>query len=153
MPTNISSFSLRFPDVRLLPPAPPYTYLGVAHNMIAGVRVLADATPTPNLALALVAAHVLECTLKAYLSRGGSDSLVVAHDIRHNLCSLWSLSHIHGLGIPAAIPSWATALGQVHGAPYYLRYSTGVHGISLPGPEPMATELKSLLDLVQASIS
>lgn len=121
--------------------------------MIMGVRVLADAPSTPNLALALVASHVLECTLKAYLTRDGSDSLVMSPDIRHNLCRLWSLSHAQGLGVPSTIPNWIMTLSQVHGSPYHLRYSTGVHGISLPGPEPMTTELESLLDLVQASLN
>ena len=41
--------------------------------MMPGVKILAEAEPTCAPALALVAAHVLECLLKAYLSRDGSD--------------------------------------------------------------------------------
>jgi hypothetical protein len=153
MTVEITNFSLHSPSPRLLPPAPPHTFLGVAHSMIKGVRALADTSPTPSLALALVGAHVLECTLKAYLSRDGSDSSVRGSDIRHNLSGLWLLAYAQGLQIPSTPPSWVTTLGQIHGSPYHLRYLTGVHGLCLPSPEPMATELKFLLDLVQASIN
>lgn len=153
MDLEITNFMLHLPSLRLLPPAPPHTYLGVAYSLINGVRVLADASPTTSRALALVSAHVLECTLKAYISRDGSDSVIKASDLRHNLVGLWSLAHERGLQISSTPPSWVTTLGQTHGSPYHLRYSTGVHGISMPSPEPMATELQSLLDLVQATIS
>lgn len=139
-------------NVSIVPPSPPDTYLGVAHGMIRGVTVLADASPTPHLALAFVAAHVLECSLKAYLSRGGDDTTVRAPGLRHNLVALWALAHSQGLSVPPTPPGWVTQLGSVHGSPYYLRYSTGVHSFSLPMPEPMATELKLLLDLVQQSV-
>jgi len=150
---EITNFSIDLGALHIVPPAPPQTYLGVAHSMIKGVRALADTSPTPSLALALVSAHVLECTLKAYISRDGSDSVVRANDLRHNLGGLWSLANEQGLQISPAPPNWVTTLNQSHGSPYHLRYSTGVHGISLPSPEPMASELQSLLDLVQASIS
>ena len=153
MEVEITNFSLHMPSHRLLPPAPPHTYLGVAHSLILGVRALADTSPTPSRALAFLSSHVLECTLKAYLSRDGSDSAVKANDIRHNLSGLWSLAHEQGLQTSSIPPSWVTTLGQTHGSPYHLRYSTGVHGISMPSPEPMATELQSLLDLVQTAIS
>jgi len=153
MIVEITNFSFDLEALRVVPPAPPQTYLGVAHSMIKGVRLLADASPTSPLALTLVAAHVLESTLKAYISRGGSDSAVKDDPkIRHNLSALWSLAHEQGLQTPLAPPSWVTTLSQVHGSPYYLRYSTGIHGISLPSGEPMATELQALLDIVQSSI-
>lgn len=150
MQVEITNFSINIEDLQVMPAAPPHTYLGVARSMIRGVRVLADVSATSGLALALVAAHVLECTLKAYLSRDGSDSAVKNDpSIRHNLLALWSMAHEQGLGIALNPPQWVTTLSGMHNAPYYLRYSTGVHGISLPGPEPMSTELQSTLDLVQ----
>lgn len=150
---EITNFSIDLGALRIVPSSPPQTYLGVAHSMIKGVRVLAYTSPTPSLALALVSAHVLECTLKAYISRDGSDSIVRAKGLRHNLDGLWSLANEQGLQTPSTPPSWVTTLSQSHGSPYHLRYSTGVHGLSLPSSEPMASELQSLLDLVQASIN
>lgn len=146
----ITNFSIDLEGLRVVPPAPPQTYLGIAHSMIKGARVLADASPPSLLALALIAAHVLECTLKAYLSRNGDDTAVKNDPkVRHNLSALWSMAHDQGLGIPSAMPGWAATLSQGHVFPYFLRYSTGVHGISLPSAEPMVTELQALLSLVQ----
>jgi len=151
---EITNFSIDLGSLRIAPPAPPQTYLGAAHSMIKGVRALADASPTPLLALALVAAHVLECSLKAYLSRDGNDSSVKDDPkVRHNLSALWSMAHLQGLDITSSMPSWAVTLSRGHAAPYFLRYSTGVHGISLPSAEPMATELQTLLDLVQHTVT
>ena len=136
---------------RMQPAAPPRTYLGVAYGMLPGVKALAVANPTAPLALCLVAAHALECTLKAYLSRDGNDDVVKRPDIRHNLVALWKLAHIQGLRIPADPPGWVEMLGHLHNSPYYLRYSTGVHGIQSPASEPMTTELGQLLNLVEQS--
>jgi hypothetical protein len=120
--------------------------------MIKGVRTLADA-PTPSfLALALVAAHVLECILKAYISREGNDTSLKKQEIRHNLNALWTLAHEQGLNIQQTPPDWVKILSHIHAAPYHLRYSTGINGISLPSAEPMTTELELLLCLVQESI-
>lgn len=127
---------------------PPYTYLGIANAMLAGVRVLAAANPLPALPLALVAAHVLECALKAYLSRTGDDTAVRKPDVRHDLTALWEMAFKDGLPITQSCPTWVTLLSEIHGPPYFLRYSTGVHGIQSPGPEPMTSELASLVRLV-----
>jgi len=135
--------------LRMIPADPPDTYLGVAYGMIRGVRILSDAKPTSNLALSLVSAHVLECALKAYLSKDGSDSAVRTPDVRHNLIALWRLAHKDGLNVPKQPFDWVNVLSHVHDCPYYLRYSTGVHGISVPGPEPMVTELETLLERVK----
>jgi hypothetical protein len=139
--------------VTIAPPAPPHTYLGVARGMMPGVHALAVRPLVSPLALALVAAHVLECVLKAYLSRGGSDAAVKESVVRHNLTALWDMALKAGLPISATPPSWVQRLSEVHGSPYYLRYSTGVHGIVLPAPEPVATELPELLALVEKHLS
>lgn len=129
-------------DIAIAPAAPPFTYLGVAQSMIVGVKVLANASPTPALALALVAAHVLECTLKAYLSRRGTDAAVRVQKVRHNLNALWEMAYADGLSIPQAPPSWLSTLSGLHNQPYYLRYSTGVHSIVSPSAEPMVSEFQ-----------
>lgn len=150
---EITNFRIDLGAMRMVSPAPPHTYLGVAHSMVKGVRTLADTALASGLALALVAGHVLECALKAYLSRNGDDSAVKRPKVRHNLAALWSMAHSQGLQVPLEMPGWVAILSQGHGHPYHLRYSEGVHGIMLPNAEPMATELQALLNLVQATVT
>lgn len=105
------------------------------------------------MALSLLAAHTLECVLKAYLSKAlGSDELLKQRALRHNLVALWKLAAASGLPVAPEPPDWAACLGGLHDSPYYLRYSTGVHGIVSPAPQPMTTELRSLLDAVRKSL-
>ena len=120
--------------------------------MLPGVRILADASPLPALPLAMISAHVLECILKAYLSRSGDDRRLRQSDVRHNLEALWSLARADGLNVQSQPPQWVAGLSQLHDSPYYLRYSTGVHGIVSPAPEPMATELAALIVQVQSQL-
>lgn len=148
----IGSVSVTLQDDVIAPAAPPHTYFGVAQSMLPGVKALAAASPSSALAHALVAAHVLECLLKAYLSRHGSDSEVKKPAIRHNLNALWAMAFAEGLGIQQSPPAWVDCLSGLHGSPYYLRYSTGVHGIVSPGAEPMTSELADLLELVRRKL-
>lgn len=148
----IGTLSVTLPAIRVEPAGPPHTYQGIAFAMLPGVRVLAAASPLPALPLAMVSAHVLECTLKAYLSRSGDDRSVKANGVRHNLNALWSLAHSDGLQIQSQPPQWVACLSQLHDSPYFLRYSTGVHSISTPAPEPMTTELSALVEQVQRQL-
>lgn len=138
--------------IRTLPAGPPHTYLGIAYAMMPGVRILADSSPLPALPLAMVSAHVLECILKAYLSRSGNDHRLKKRDVRHNLGLLWSQAQADGLNIQRQPPQWVVCLSQLHNSPYYLRYSTGAHGIVGLAPEPMATELAALIGQVQSQL-
>jgi hypothetical protein len=144
--------SITFQSMTIAPAAPPHTYFGVAQSMMPGVKVLAVASPPPALALALVAAHVLECLLKAYLSRDGSDAAVTKRGVRHDLNVLWAKAFAQGLRVPESPPSWVDRLNGLHKWPYYLRYSTGVHGIISPGAEPMTSELAALLEIVRGQL-
>jgi len=146
------TMSVTLQDVTVVPPAPPHTYFGVAQSLMPGVKVLAAASPSPALALALVAAHVLECLLKAYLSKDGSDVAVKGRSVRHDLNALWAMAYAQGLRVPESPPSWADCLSGLHEWPYYLRYSAGVHGIVSPGAEPMTSELAALLELVREQL-
>lgn len=152
MESITGSLSVTLQPIQILPAGPPHTYLGIAYAMFPGVRVLAAASPLPDLPLAMVSAHVLECILKAYLSRSGDDRRVKQSKVRHNLNALWSLAHSEGLSIQCSPPSWVDCLSHLHDSPYYLRYSTGVHGISNPSPEPMASELAALLEQVRSQL-
>ena len=144
--------SLTAQGASIAPAAPPHTYFGVAQSMMPGVKVLATASPSAPLALSLVAAHVLECLLKAYLSRKGSDAALKDRNVRHNLNALWAMAFTQGLRVPELPPSWVDCLSGLHDSPYYLRYSTGVHGIVSPGAEPMTSELAALLEIVRGQL-
>lgn len=100
-----------------------------------GLKVLVAAPPPSALALALVAAHVLACLLKAYLSRDGTDAALKNPGVRYDLNALWALAFAQGLQIPESPPSWANRLSGLHKLPYYLRYSDGVQGIVWPGAD------------------
>jgi hypothetical protein len=147
---------------------PPYTYLGVAENLMPRMKILAAASPAPVHALAFLAAHVLECLLKAYLSRGGSDDAVKRRN-KHDLNALWAMVFKQGLGVTESPPSWADRLSYLHKGPcYYLRYSGSkylkrqggrrilvedyAHGIVPPGAEPMTSELGDLLGIVRREL-
>jgi hypothetical protein len=136
------------------PPAPPYTYFGVAESLMPGVKPLVDALPSgSSAALALVCAHTLECLLKAYISRDGSKKAACkARGMRHDLKALWKEASKQGLGVPASPPDWADRLSSLHHQPYLLRYSEGIHGIVLPAAAPMAPELTTLLEVVRKHI-
>lgn len=130
---------------------PPHTYFGVATNLIGGVAILAASGSKCGSPLAMLAAHTLECLLKAYLSRSGSDSRVRG-PIQHDLEKLWRLAHLDGLRIASSPPDWAARLGELHKPPFYLRYSTGVNGVILPAAQPMAVELAALIPIVGSQL-
>jgi hypothetical protein len=149
--TNAGAVSLPMPQIGQA--APPYTYIGIALHMVNGAKSLASIENPPPVALAMLAAHGLECILKAYLSRGGDDRFVKQTGIRHNLNELWSRSVADGLAVPDEPPAWVRTLSDLHDWPYHLRYSTGIHGMGVPSAQPMATELSELFSSVCEQIS
>jgi len=153
MEPTTATGSITLQPVTTSPPRPPHTYFGVAQSMMPGVKILAAASPPCALALALVAAHVLECLLKAYLSRDGSEAGLRDPGLRHNLNALWARAFEQGLQVSESPPSWVDCLSVLHDTPYYLRYSTGANAIPSPGTEPMTTELLALLDIVQRQLA
>lgn len=148
----IGSASIVENDDVIAAPAPPHTYFGVAESMMTGVAILTTASPSSPLALSLIAAHVLECLLKAYLSRDGSDAVVKDVNVRHDLNALWRKAFDQGLPILPAPPAWVDCLSRLHKHPYYLRYSIGVHGIVSPAAEPMASDLRALVNTVRGQL-
>jgi hypothetical protein len=152
MSTITGNMSATLGPLTIAPAAPPHTYFGVAQSILPGIRALAVTNPPHAIPLALLAAHALECILKAYLSRKGSDATLRASNVRHNLMKLWEMAETDGLGVPSEAPRWVKMLSGLHDKPYYLRYSEGVHGVVTPGAEPMTTELGQLLELVRAGL-
>lgn len=144
--------SVQLEPIIVQPPRPPYTYLGVAQNLFPGVKAMANAKPIPAHALSLVAAHTLECLLKSFLSKDGSDKELRKQSIRHNLFDLWVKAAGKGLPINIPPPAWVERLSQLHNHPYHLRYSEGVHGLVLPNSEAMVSDIEQLLELVQNNL-
>jgi hypothetical protein len=135
------------------PARPPHTYLGVAANLLPGVRILASSDERPAIPMAMLSAHALECILKGYISRSGGDSSVRKPDVQHYLNALWSRAVADGLHVSPKPPEWVNRLSDLHDRPFYLRYSEKVHGIVSPAPEPMATELAAILEQVQNQVA
>src|SRR4051794_37534800 len=123
------------------PPGPPHTYLGVAESILPGIQAIASQSRPPAIAGSLLAAHMVECLLKAYLSRSGNDDRLKAKGLRHNITALWQLAEAEGLKFPSPSPPWVATLSNLHDSPYYLRYSTGVHGVVTPPIVPLAQDL------------
>lgn len=129
---------------------PPHTYFGVARDLLPGIRRLLEPEPVSVFAIAMLLAHALECLLKAFLSRTGSDKrLVDDPKLRHNLVALWALAVAEGLPIDAVPPNWVAALSKLHAAPYLLRYATNVNVLVMPNLRLMADALDSIFLAVQ----
>lgn len=125
---------------------PAGSYIGVAEQLLGGVAPLA----TPELlgetawALAFIAGQIVECSLKAYLSRRG----VPREKLKgHDLAKLWKSAE--GLGFVHSEPSWLQRLGELHGYPYVLRYAENINGASLLPGQAVATDLPVLVRAVR----
>jgi hypothetical protein len=134
------------------PVAPHEAFLVVAVGLMRGATVLAAAPLSESaMALALLSGHILECSLKAFLSKAGLTEPELK-TIGHNLSALWELAATKGLPIGATPPEWAGTLNGLHDKPYYLRYPMGLHGLVLPNAQQMASELKNLIETVRRTI-
>ncbi len=132
--------------------APPHIYLGMSRQLANAIRPLISSGPSCAVALAFVCAQTLECALKAYLSRSGNDSRLKQAPLRHNLEQLWLLAEAEGLQLMNPTPSWVSRLSSLHDKPYFLRYSTGVHGMVSPATEPICTHIEQIVELVGRSL-
>jgi hypothetical protein len=130
----------------------PSAYFGVAQGLMPGAIALAASPPQTAMASTFVCAHILECLLKAYLSKTrGSDDTLKDPSVRHDLLRLWSEAVADGLGVGAA-PAWVQTLSSLHNRPFALRYSKGLHSLVLPAVEAMASDIAALLEKVRVRI-
>jgi hypothetical protein len=132
---------------------PPYTYLGMARHFALGLAPLTVAQPPAAIAATFLCAQLIECALKASLSRDGTDARLKVNPIRHDLARLWALAAAEGLAIDAVAPDWLTRLSALHGAPYYLRYSTGVNAMVSPNLQLMCDGAQQLLAAVERQVA
>jgi hypothetical protein len=139
-------------EISVAPPGPPRTYFGVAEGLMPGIRILGTSSPEGALALTLLCGHTLECILKAYLSRDGKDARVRRNGVQHNLRELWLMARGDGLDLAEAIPPWLEILSNLHGAPFFLRYSTEINALHLPPQTEMLAGVSRLFDAVCSRI-
>ena len=127
----------------------------VARDLLQGVEVLS--TFPPNIhprSCALIAAHALECALKAFLWHKGK---TWKRKDQHDLVALWGMACKEGLNIPQVPPDWVAILSSGHGPNYYFRYQKGqggtvVHIGQTPALIPMTNGLKNLIEMVGVAV-
>ncbi|HPQ24168.1 MAG TPA: hypothetical protein PLY75_04470 [Gammaproteobacteria bacterium] len=120
-------------------------YFSVAKRLNVGVQALLKNTEA-NLSRSFLAAQALECVLKAFLTHQGiEEKKLKHHDVRHNLEELWVLAASHGANLAAEPAPWCRRLNELHDKPYYFRYPMKLHGVVMPGPEPMASEMQEVI--------
>jgi len=89
-----------------------------------GAKVLAAAPLSESaMALALLSGQILECSLKAFLSKAGVsvNELKDKQHFGHNLLKLWEIASTKGLRISATPPDWVETRPWRRGAPFSAR--------------------------------
>ncbi len=128
----------------------------VARDLLQGVEALSNLPNVSPRGCALIAAHALECALKAFLWHKGKKK-IWGRKVQHDLVALWNMAYKEGLSIPQVVPDWCAILSSGHGPNFYFRYQKGegktvVHGGQTPALIPMAVELKKLIKMVELAI-
>jgi hypothetical protein len=151
------------PALLTVQPTKGDAYLVVARELLPAVEALSVLPSIPPRAAATIAAHTLECVLKAYLWHKNNGRTDIQ---KHDILKLWVTAHREGLSIEEAPPTWVQILGTGHGPNFYFRYQEGeeivtgdgrkshviVNGGSTPALIPMAVELKKLIQTVESSV-
>jgi len=147
------------PALRVGQPNEVDGYMIVARDLLQGVEALSTLPPNvPSRGCALIAAHALECALKAFLWHKGKKKEIRERDVQHDLVVLWNMAYKEkGLSIPQVPPDWVTTLSSGHGPNFYFRYQKGegktvVHGGQTPALIPMAVALKNLIEMVGLAV-
>lgn len=152
-----NSINVEFPVSSIGQPTEGDGYMTVARDLLQGVEALSTLPHIPKRSCALIAAHALECTLKAFLWHKGRKKEINDPCVRHNLVLLWKMAYKEGLSIPEGPPDWCTILSLGHNREYYFRYQMGqgktiVNGGDTPALRPMADELKKLIEIVGLAV-
>ena len=124
--SNSTIINGSLPSIRITQPTQIDAYLVVARDLLQGVEALSIMTKLPPRSCSLIAAHALECILKAFLWHKGKRKEIRQSKIQHNLVALWGMAYKEGsLGIPQVPPDWVTILSIGHGPNFYFRYQEG----------------------------
>lgn len=112
------SINVALPALRMVQPTEGDGDMIVARDLLQGVEALSTMPPNvSSRSCALLAAHTLECALKAFLWHKGKKTEIQKHYVRHDLVALWNMAYKEGLSIPQVPPDWVTILSSGHG-PY-----------------------------------
>ncbi|GAX59616.1 hypothetical protein SCALIN_C04_0104 [Candidatus Scalindua japonica] len=79
-------------------------YMIVSCDLFQGIKALSGLPNIHPRNCVLIAAHSLECTLKAFLQHKGKKEELNNPKNRHNLRKLWNMAHNDGLNIPDEPP-------------------------------------------------
>ena len=124
---------LSFFESQISAPPPKDAYLIVVHDLLPAVEALkSHSTDIPSRGCELIAAHVLECTLKALLlhktkkeeqEKTGLKKALNHHDLK----KLWGQAYKNKcLDIPKEPPEWLRILSAGHGPTLALRYQEAI---------------------------
>jgi hypothetical protein len=152
-----NSINVELPALSIGQPTEGDGYMIVARELLQGVEVLSTLPNVSPRSCALIAAHALECALKAFLWHKGKKTEIQRLNVRHDLVALWNMAYKEGLSIPQVPPDWCTILSSGHGPNFYFRYQEGqgktvVHGGQTPALIPMAVGLKKLIEMVGLAV-
>ncbi len=152
-----NSINAVLPALRMGQPTEGDGYMIVARDLLQGFEALSTLPNVSSRSCALIAAHALECALKAFLWHKGKKEEIRARDVQHDLVALWNMAYKEGLSIPQVPPDWCTILSSGHGPNFYFRYQKGqgktvVHGGQTPALIPMADALKNLIEMVGLAV-
>lgn len=146
------------PPLRMLNPTQGDAYMIVARDLLQSVEALSTLPNVSPRGCALIAAHALECALKAFLWHKGKKKEIRASDVQHDLVALWNMAYNEkDLSIQKLPPDWVTILSSGHGPNFYFRYQEGkgktvVHGGQTPDLIPMTVALKNLIEMVGLAV-
>ena len=148
MEANRASFAVSDAQDTFGPGAIHDSYLTTAVGLMRGATVLAASPPDESgWAFALVSGQILECSLKAFLSKLGQTGLN-----GHDLAKLWARAAGRGLPI-GDMPQWAKTLNSLHGPPnYHVRYPDKLNGLIFPEPHETEAALRNIIDTVRKAL-
>ena len=155
---NFGRLNATLSAFRMVPPSQLDAYLIVARELLQGVEVLSGFNNINPRSCALIAAHSLECMLKAFLCHKGKIEELRKPKVRHDLLALWDLSYNEDdLCIPKSPPDWVKVLSLGHGPDYYFRYQEGKNKVvvnvgSFPELVPMEMALREIFEKVNTVI-
>lgn len=131
-------------------PTDAQCFLGVAREMLRGVRHLAEIDPIPSLALTLLCGHTCECALKSILSFNGISKKSLRNSpYRHSIIFMWNEVSNLPFSFINNKPDWVSQLDRVFDAPYTVRYPIGLHAVVLPDQKAMTNGTESLVTLAE----
>jgi hypothetical protein len=153
--SNSVIINCTLPPFFIKPPNYIDGYMIVVRDLLPGIEALSTLPNINSRSCTLIAAHTLECVLKAFLChKNKADKKIGGHKIT----KLWNDAYKENLSIPEIPPDWVRILDAGHGPNFYFRYQEGakdtiVNGGARPELIPMTKELKKLIEMVELAIA